>query len=480
MTKDEFNKRKKKLPDAPGVYFFIGARKKLLYIGKATSLRDRVRSYFAPDLKDTRGPLLVEMLSKVKSVDWREVDSVLEALILEANLIRSHLPPYNTDLKDDKSWNYVVITKEDFPRVLLVRGKELAGQNPLLRRDKGTLMPEAAKRAPNSSVKDSAQPAYTFGPFPHGLQLKLAMKLIRKIFPFRDTCTPFSEQGRTSLKSARSNLAGKKCKPCFNAHIGLCPGVCSGAVSQQEYRRIIRHIVLLFQGKKKQLVKILQREMKLAAKSEDFEEAARLRKQVFALTHIQDVSLIKDEYRSPSTSLGAIRSTRIEAYDMAHLRGSSNVGVMTVVEDGVAQKNEYRKFRIRTAKPGDDVGALKEVLSRRLGHDEWAMPRIIAVDGATAQINAAQAVLHKYGISIPVVGVVKDEKHRPREIRGDRQIINGRERDILLANAEAHRYAISYHRQSLRRDPARGGGKTSRLQYRNVPSIHSGLFDNIR
>ena len=269
------------------------------------------------------------------------------------------------------------------------------------------------------------------------MQLKEAMKLIRKIFPYRDTCIPAAEM----------IAMGKKPKQCFNAHIGLCPGVCTGAVGKAEYGRLVHHIVLLFQGKKKELIKTLEREMKLAAKEERFEEAARMRSQVFALSHIQDVSLIKDEYRKPKITLGI---TRIEAYDMAHLRGQAFVGVMTVVEDGVAQKNDYRKFRIRTAKPGDDVGALREVLTRRLGHDEWPLPRLIAVDGSTAQINGAQKVLDEYGMTIPIVGVVKDEKHRPRDIRGDRDLINGRERDILLANAEAHRFAIGYHRKTSR------------------------------
>lgn len=120
MQLADFNKRKKKIPDTPGVYFFLDGRKKILYIGKATSLRDRIRSYFAKDLHDTRGPVLVKMLERAKSLDWRQTGSVLEALILEANLIRNYKPAHNTDLKDDKSWNYVVITKEDFPRVLLV------------------------------------------------------------------------------------------------------------------------------------------------------------------------------------------------------------------------------------------------------------------------------------------------------------------------------------------------------------------------
>jgi excinuclease ABC subunit C len=440
MTLEEFNKKlKKKMPDTPGVYYFLGPRKparpnmpghsggEVLYIGKATSLRDRVRSYFSSDLIVTRGPLLVEMLSLSKTVEWRGTDSVLEALILEANLIRSHQPQYNTLLKDDKSFNYVVITKEDYPRVLVMRGKDL--------------------------LADEEDYKYVFGPFPHGLQLREAMKLVRKIFPYRDTCTPAEEM--ISM--------GKRPKSCFNHHIGLCPGVCTGEISKEEYRRLIRHLALFFQGKKKELIKILEREMKAAAKEEEFEEAARLRSQVFALGHIQDVSLIKDEYRKPKMTLGV---TRIEAYDNAHLRGGAFVGVMTVVEDGIAQKNDYRKFKIRTANPGDDIGALKEVLTRRLGHDEWPLPRLIVVDGSTAQINAAQKVFEDHSMTIPVVGVVKDEKHRPRDIRGDRTLIDGRERDILLANAEAHRFAIGYHRKT-----SRGQFKTAARRSASEPTI---------
>src|SRR3989339_715890 len=168
MTLEQFKKKMKKIPDGPGVYFFLGAKKEVLYIGKATSLRSRVRSYFSPDLAKARGPLLVKMLEKATTIDWRETDSVLEALLLEANLIKSHKPKHNTDLKDDKSWNYIVITKEDFPIIRYVRGRELAMQDP-------------------------DDYLHTFGPFPHGLQLKAAMKIIRKIFPYRDDkCVPNS------------------------------------------------------------------------------------------------------------------------------------------------------------------------------------------------------------------------------------------------------------------------------------------------
>ncbi len=430
MNLEQFKKKMKKIPDTPGVYFFLDKSKKVLYIGKATSLRDRMRSYFSPDLATTRGPLITSMIEKATSIDWRETDSVLEALILEANLIKTYKPKHNTDLKDDKSWNYVVITKEDFPRVLLVRGKELQNAS------KGLVSTAAGRRGDASKTNPSFTSLYTFGPFPHGMQLKEALKIIRKIFPYRDSCTPAQVQ----------IAAGKRPKACFNRQVGLCPGVCDGTVNKTEYRKMLRRIVLLFSGKKVALIKALERDMKQAAKEENFEEAGRLRSQVFALNHIQDVSLIKDEYRSPTLGLGTPSQTRIEAYDIAHLAGSSHVGVMVVVEGGSAQKSEYRKFRIRTATPGDDPGSLREVLSRRLGHDEWPLPRIIAVDGSTAQINAAEKVLKEYGMQIPVIGVVKDEKHRPRDIRGDRELIKGRERDILLANAEAHRFAIGYHR----------------------------------
>src|SRR3989338_11298767 len=343
MLVEQFKKKAKRMPDSPGVYFFLGKNKKVLYIGKATSLRDRTRSYFAPDLMDTRGPLLVDMLSRALTIDWRQTDSVLEALLLEAALVRSHKPKYNTELKDDKSFNYVVITDEEYPRVLVVRGKDLATSH----------LPIGK----------------TFGPFPHGLQLLEAMRLIRKIFPYRDKCA-----------------LGQK-RPCFSAQIGLCPGVCSGTVTKQEYRRNIRHIVLLFEGKKKQLIKALNKEMRAAAGAEEFEQAKELQRQMYALQHIQDVSLIKDEYKT-RTSVSIVY--RIEAYDIAHLHGSAAVGVMVVVEAGAASKGQYRKFKIKSAKAGDDPGALKEVLSRRLGHDEWPLPRMIAVDGSTAQINTPQ------------------------------------------------------------------------------------------
>ena len=433
MNLNDFQKKKKQLPDTPGVYFFLGPKREVLYIGKATSLRDRVRSYFSPDLAVARSPLVVQMVEKARSIDWRETDSVLEALILEASLIKTYKPHHNTLEKDDKSFNYVVITDEEFPRVLVKRGKELGGLPPLPSRGEGG--GEGCRSTPSEPFKA------IFGPFPHGVQLKEAMKIIRKIFPFRDKCEPCEDIKNEKIK--------KICRPCFNRQIGLCPGVCSGEVSAAEYRRTIRHIRLFLGGHKKKLLTALESEMKKAAKAERFEEAARLRGQMFALQHIQDVSLIKDDYRNFSAR-DASGLMRIEAYDTAHWQGSAAVGVMVAVENGEAVPKEYRTFGIKTAAAGDDTGALREVLSRRLAHDEWRMPRLIVADGGKAQLAAAEKTLQEAGFHIPVVAVVKDDRHKARGILGDIELIKTYEKEILLANAEAHRFSIAKHRNKRR------------------------------
>ena len=411
----------KNLPDLPGVYFFRGARGEVLYIGKATSLRDRVRSYFSSDLFNTRGLRLVDMVSAAKNVDYVQTDSVLEAIILEANLIRKHQPNYNTKEKDNKSLNYVVFTNEDFPKIFVVRGRVLASE-------------------PSSKYK------YSFGPFPHGLQLKAALKILRRIFPYSDSkCIPASVQ----------IAEGKTPRPCFNREIGLCPGVCTGEVSKEEYADTIRNLKLFFEGKKKMLVKLLEKEMSVHAKKQEFEKAASLRRMIFALTHIQDIALLKNENKIDESTGGEFsnRKTayRIEAYDVAHISGASVVGVMTVVEDDEVKKSDYRKFRIKLNPGVNDIAALKEIVRRRLGHLEWPLPNMIVVDGNQNQINAAEALLKERGFGIDVVAVVKDERHKPREILGNEGIVLSHGREILLANSEAHRFALSYHRQSRSR-----------------------------
>jgi len=389
------------------------------------------------------------MIEKATSLSWQETGSVLEALILEANLIKKHQPLFNVEQKDNKSWNYLVITKEKFPRVLLIRGRELFS---------------------HSLKSESRKLKAIFGPYPHGGQLKEALKMIRRIFPYRDSkCIPCADQLNGKLLSNSHELDNKKCRPCFNRQIGLCPGVCSGEATKSEYARTVKHLKELLSGNFKGLKRKLAQEMKTAVAKEEFETAQELRRQIRALEHIRDVSLIKKEGRvsmgGPSTffdatqnkSLRAIRPAlsperagRIEAYDIAHTAGSDTVAVMTVVQNGEPEKSAYRKFKIRTAK-NDDVAALSEAIERRLSHTEWSLPRVLVIDGGKAQLHATERILKSVGLAIPVVGVVKNEFHKPKNLIGNQKSIQTYGKDILLANAEAHRFAVTFHRARQRK-----------------------------
>ncbi len=406
MTKEQL--LRKKLPDAPGVYFFLGARKQILYIGKATSVKNRVQSYFTDDIKEKRSELIEKMVLEAKTLEHTITDSVLEALILETNLIRTHKPIYNTRSKDDKSYNHLVITNEEFPRVLVVRGKDLTEQ------------------FSDKEIK------YEFGPFTSGTLFREALKIVRKLFKFYDTKRPVGEEKGKFLRG----------KIDFNRQIGLYPT----EENKEEYNRTIRHIRLFFEGKKQQVIKELEKDMMRLAKQEKFEEAHIIKKRIFALTHIQDIALIKDDNRMYRDD----KRIRIEAYDVAHMGGKDMVGVMTVIESGEVAKDEYRKFKIKTLNDANDPAALKEVLERRLNHLEWPLPQIIVVDGSTAQKNAAEAVLRATGHVIPVVAVVKDDRHKPIRLIGQKHLLELHQQSILHANAESHRFSITYHR--LKRD----------------------------
>ncbi len=395
--------KKIKLPVKPGVYFFRD-KKKILYIGKATSLRDRTKSYFAKDLFNTRGPLIVDMVVKASKLDWQETESVLEALILEAELIKKHQPYYNTREKDNKSFNVVCITKEAFPKVLVFRERSL-------------------KTSEESDVKFQAK----YGPFTNGMQLKEAMKIVRHIFPYLDA------------QSAKADNFE------FYRQIGLAPDI-STKDAEIAYGRNIKNLKLFFQGKKKRVISNFKKEMMLYAKNKEFERANEMKQRIFALQHINDIALLKNEVHRDNNSF------RIEAYDIAHMGGKNMVGVMTVLENGEAIKSEYKKFKIRTQSDANDTGALKEVLERRLAHTEWPYPNLIVVDGGVAQINTAQAILTKLKLNIPLVSVLKDERHKPKDIMGDRELGSKYQRQILLANSEAHRFAIAYHKNMRNRN----------------------------
>lgn len=439
---------KKKLPDASGIYFFLGRNKnpikshgrtrpasngaRILYIGKATSLRNRVRSYFAEDIAEVRSPLIKQMVDEAVSIDFRVTDSVLEALILEVDLIKKFQPKYNTDEKDDKSFNCVVVTKEDFPRILVVRKKDV---NFALKRLVTGNPPERA-----TSVRAGLQLATVFGPFPNGGQLKDAMKIIRRIFPYRDSkCIPCRHQ--VSTGSNGGHLMSTDGRACFNRQIGLCPGVCTGEISKQEYGRTVRNLKLFFSGQKGAILKNLKKEMKVAAKAREFERAGEIKKTIFALEHIQDVSLIKTNNQQLTTY-----NYRIEAYDVAHISGTDVVGVMVVTENGLPKKSDYRKFKIHGGFGNNDVASLREVIERRLNHNEWPLPSLFVADGGPSQKLVIEKALKEKGLCVPVVAVTKNERHRPEKILGNENLIKVHERAVLLANSEAHRFALSFHR----------------------------------
>jgi excinuclease UvrABC nuclease subunit len=404
MKKDDIDYAS--LPDEPGVYFFSRGTN-IQYVGKATSLRSRVRSYFDPDLALKRSPVVAKVVEDATKVTWEVTDSVLEALLLEANYIKELKPLGNTLDKDDKSFNYVVITNEVLPRVLTMRGRELAAN----------IAPALRKKV--------------YGPFTQGGSLKEALKIIRRIFPYFDTKFPVNDHYTPAAKKTLR----------FNQSIGLYP-----SEDRAAYLRTIRNIMYLFEGKKKALIRALETDMKRAAKNEAFEEANTLKRQLFALTHIRDIALLKDEFRAPRTN-----GYRIEAYDTAHLGGSSTRAVMTVVVDGEKDTNQYRIFTIRTAKAGDDYEALREVLTRRFNHPEWPHPQLIVIDGGRAHLKVATDTLKKLKLDIEVCAVVKDDKHKAREILGKRTTAHNHKSSILLGNAEAHRFSIARHRRALRK-----------------------------
>jgi excinuclease ABC subunit C len=402
--------KKLELPDTPGVYFWKKG-KEVLYIGKATSLRDRVRSYFSKDIIVTRGPGILDMTVQATTVDYEKTDSVLEALILEASLIKKYQPKYNTKEKDDKSFYQVIISDEVWPRVMIVRSRDLK-------------VMELTCRI--SRINFDGVIKYSFGPYPHGGSLRDALKIIRGIFPFRDYRADNPENER------------------FYRQLGLSPDT-SDLAARKEYIKNITNIKLFFEGKKTKVLKDLERQMHQYALKQEFEQAQYLKHKIFALTHINDVALIKDTEHDDQ--ILPTHQVRIEAYDIAHHGGTNTVGVMTVISGGSVDKSEYKKFTIRSGKGNDDYGNLRELLSRRFNHPEWTHPGIVVIDGGLGHYGVAQSVIKEKGVLCEIVSVIKDERHKPKAIHGNEEVIKKYKKQILLVNSEAHRFAITFHKQ---------------------------------
>lgn len=385
------------IPENPGVYFMKGGEDEILYIGKAGNLKRRVSSYFLRP-HDAR---IQKLVSLIRKIDYQETDTALEALILESALIKKYSPPFNIREKDDKSFLYVVITDEEFPRVLLARGKNV----------------------------NETKYKKKFGPFVTASSVREALRILRKIFPWH-THDP--------------EKIGTYKRPCFEYEVGLCPGVCIGAISKKDYAKIIKNLSLFFEGKKEKIIVTFKKEMLSMSTHREYEKAEMLKRKIFALQHIQDTALIHDD-EILSLSRNAKIGQRIEGYDISNISGTAAVGSMVVFVDGEPDKNEYRKFKIQTVTGPNDIAMLREVLTRRF-HNTWTLPDLLLIDGGKGQVNVANAVLHELGISIPVVGLAKGAERKKNELIGT--LPTGFEIATLIrVRDEAHRFAISYHKR---------------------------------
>lgn len=321
------------------------------------------------------------MVDEATRLQFTALSSDLEALLVEAELIRLHQPHYNILLKDDKSPLYIVITQEEFPRVLTARKKQ---------------------------VQKSMLKGMALGPFPSGYSVRQVLELVRHIFPW-------------------CNEKRKTGKPCFYHHLGLCSGACTGKVSQEDYKEMIYQLRLFLHGKTSDVVNDLKLQMKVASENKEYEKAAlyrdkiqmiqevTTRKRVFGpVLFVPQLSILETQEmllrltRLISTYISLPKSYvfhRIEGYDISNTQGSRPTASMVVFTDGQADKPEYRSFNIRLGGTPNDFGMMREALTRRLQHPEWKFPDLVLIDGGKGQLSAALSVWNR---TTPVVSLAKE------------------------------------------------------------------------
>lgn len=399
------NKLKEKIvrvPETSGVYLMKDKAGEIIYIGKAKSLRKRLLSYLVRELSDKT----IMMMSNVDDIEYRLTPTESFALLLEANLIRQYKPKYNVSLRDDKSFPMVKITNEEFPAIYLTRKKE-------------------------------ADQARYFGPFTNAGMLKQALKIIRRNFPYR-TCKQLPKVA------------------CMYYRIGLSPAPCAGKINKKEYAKTIKKIALILEGKTDTLIKKLAKEMFSKSKQLKFEEAVKIRDQVTALSAIgySRVSCGTQEESKDLKNLLKLKKTpeRIEAFDISNILGQEATGSMVSFYRGIPDKNNYRRFRIKTVQGIDDYKMLGEVVHRRylrLVKEKLPLPDLILIDGGRVHLLTANVKLNNLGINIPLVSIAKEKENiytkynsRPIKLSWDTPALNL----IRRIRDEAHRFAVSYHR----------------------------------
>ncbi len=369
---DKLQNTLKNLPTTPGVYFHKDKNDKIIYIGKAANLRNRVRQYFQKSRQ--RDPKTDALVAEIADVEWTEVETELDALFLEAELIRRYLPPYNILLRDDKSMTYVRIDHAaKHPTVTLTR----------------------------RPLDDNAK---YYGPYFSALTVRRALKYLRRIFPF--------SMHKTSPSRA-----------CLQYHLGLCPGIEEHKTDLSHYRRNLTKLSKYLQGQRSQLIRELESDMNKAAKEQNFEQAAEARNQLQALRglkqqivfgdkEIQDIS--KDKGLMELAGVLGLKSAPkvIEGYDISHMQGTNTVASMVVFRAGVPNKAAYRKFKMRIL-GNDDFAHMNEVIQRRLSQKNiklWGVPSLFLIDGGKGQLSAAIKARDAAGIDIPMIGLAKREE----------------------------------------------------------------------
>lgn len=410
----KLEKKLKKLPTSPGIYFYKDKTGEIIYIGKAANLRNRVRQYW--QLGRPVDSKTMMLISEINDLDWTEVESEVDALFLEAEMVRRYLPRYNILLRDDKSSLYVRIDyKSDYPTVKLVR-------RPL---DDG---------------------ADYFGPYINGFALKKALRYLRRAFPY----------------AVSKSIAQKRASLYY--HLGLDPGLEEGRTSLKDYRANLRKLAQYLRGQRKALMRDIEKEMNRSAKQKDFEAAAKLRNQlqclqalnrqiIFSDREIQDAS--KDKALMEITKLLDLKQPprRIEAFDISHIQGSDTTASMVVFTDGLPNKAAYRKFKIR-GRGNNDFAHMQEAISRRLragNVKKWRLPDLALIDGGKGQLSAAMAArdLASHG-QIPMIGlakrfeeivVAKDDSFELVNLPADSHLLKLLQR----IRDESHRFAVSYH-----------------------------------
>jgi excinuclease ABC subunit C len=432
---DLIAKKLAELPRSPGVYFHKDAKGEIIYVGKAAVLRNRVRQYF--QVSRGRDPKTEALVREIADVEWMVVDSEIEALFLEGELIRRYMPRYNILLRDDKSLSYIRINYDDsYPTVSTTR-------RPL---DDG---------------------AKYYGPYNSTTTIRQALKLLRRVFPY-----------------ATRQIAGQK-RASLHYHLGLDPGLEEGRTSLEDYRANLRKLMAIIEGKRKTIENELERDMQRAAKISDFELAATLRNQLFALRGLSQQVIFSDKEFMDISKDHALNELvtvlslpnhpfRIEGYDISHMQGTDVVASMVVFTNGVSNKSEYRKFKTKINQ-NNDFYNMNETLKRRLSEKNrkgWGLPNLVLIDGGKGQLDAAIAARDEQGCEkLPFIGLAKREeqivimKGRSNVTLNEKVLhdLGGfatETEDFILLNLphstnvvkllqrirdESHRFAVSYH-----------------------------------